>query len=1340
MTIFKVLVQNIAGAGLGKERAGGNISALRIAIHNKKPDIVILTETRIEDRHFNGIGVFRGYKLTQHSSSGRRSGGVAVFVRKDLQEIDGTIRNSNSGHSTIGAYNWKGEKIVIGGIYGLSTGSDRQCAEIFSEYADWHIELTQRIGNAAEIVGGDFNVKMDIENNAKPRTYKIIKDLMEERDLIDAGGEEKIPTWRRPHLPKSRSRLDYILHSSRNVDRISFKVRWGRYDHAEVYSELDIGRKAYTKPLLKDWVLTTKEFLEQAPNMIQEVILDHDKHFRTRSYTERENFVGGRLPRDYEGEMEIVEKEEGIFNAHILMIIINKITTLQRRVQGEIISKSRREIEKINKEIGDTYKLADSLHGDDVREEEIKEKLTNLKTRLRDMTETIEQAKRTRIDNFYKDNMGKSKAASFTVTKEKRGNRNIGILREEDREYTDNEEILNRLQENYFSTVGRKFQPSKELEEFLMEHGVELPVLAEEDHIGLDVEFSKEEVKKAISSAKASTAPGPSGQTIAIFKYLYAEIPNILTRALNELTFVPRLIDAPAFAWLKERRIVFIPKPGKAGDRVSGLRPLSLLETLYKIKTRILTERMAGTMEKVLYADQHGFCRNRSIQTATIPILEAVNDAEMAGRPLQLLSIDLKAAFDTISPHVIYEVMRLENYPEIYTEALFQLTGGGRGRVYVNDMLGPLLDIESGNGQGNPPSASTFNIGSDPVLRATNVVTSNYRYRFQNGKKLPTTGFADDHLHGLSVRNAQQILDIIEVYRKFQEVSGLTVSLEKTSILGINTDINLMQEIEMMTGIKVVTNFRYLGVQIHASYARSKEASYAVVEEGIKAKCDKINTSFVDLFHKRQLIKTVVIPTYNHIFMAFGLSEAAGDRLDKKIIQLLWTKKVEGQVKQGRRLVAKNRLGASYEMGGMKMDFSKETANGLMLNILQKMKLQSDRPRNEQNFLYQLFEEKLREINSPNIKELFRIAGPKIWIRNGNKLKIRSPYFSQLCMAMANFMQLNEQHKQNWTTAYIAGHSATHDLFQISAADGITLDHYNITYVYQLFRRNDLNGGFHPDQDAEYPERLCQEHAGLVQKCKNLRDNLRRNARSGCGALGGFLQTVGDMKFSGLYRRMCREAADAQRPGPPSYFTRRKDGIPTPNLESFMMGYKKLFKMDIPSKTLENSYLIMNRQTWTNEKQYLSTVGRGEGHLRPNCRLCGRRENTLHLIFECEKYSEPLWNILEEAINQVHMEIEQGNVNVLRVRLHAFTVMYNMDLNIPRKLASTVMPLIQEIKRNIVFRRYKRETTAYIPHYSRNRIAGHLLITIQKLISLKKYQGKCSNILEMLRQCIMNVI
>jgi hypothetical protein len=32
---------------------------------------------------------------------------------------------------------------------------------------------------------------LDIENNAKPRTYRIIKDLIEEQNLIDAGGGGK---------------------------------------------------------------------------------------------------------------------------------------------------------------------------------------------------------------------------------------------------------------------------------------------------------------------------------------------------------------------------------------------------------------------------------------------------------------------------------------------------------------------------------------------------------------------------------------------------------------------------------------------------------------------------------------------------------------------------------------------------------------------------------------------------------------------------------------------------------------------------------------------------------------------------------------------------------------------------------------------------------------------------------------------------------------------------------------------------------------------------------------------------------------------------------------------
>jgi hypothetical protein len=77
------------------------------------------------------------------------------------------------------------------------------------------------------------------------------------------------------------------------------------------------------------------------------------------------------------------------------------------------------------------------------------------------------------------------------------------------------------------------------------------------------------------------------------------------------------------------------------------------------------------------------------------------------------------------------------------------LTATGKARVHVNNMVGPEHDVVCGNGQGNPPSTSTFNIGSDPVLRAVNDATHSYRYEFTNGKKLPAIRFADDHLHDL---------------------------------------------------------------------------------------------------------------------------------------------------------------------------------------------------------------------------------------------------------------------------------------------------------------------------------------------------------------------------------------------------------------------------------------------------------------------------------------------------------------------------------------------------------------------------------------------------------------
>ena len=112
-----------------------------------------------------------------------------------------------------------------------------------------------------------------------------------------------------------------------------------------------------------------------------------------------------------------------------------------------------------------------------------------------------------------------------------------------------------------------------------------------------------------------------------------------------------------------------------------------------------------------------------------------------------------------------------------------------------------------------------------------------------------------------------------------------------------------------------------------------------------------------------------------------------------------------------------------------------------------------------------------------------------------------------------------------------------------------------------------------------------------------------------------------------------------------------------------MKGYKRLFKLDLPSKTVENSYNVLNRQTWTNQKEFWKTSASGEESIN-QCTLWGGGgegvKNAMHLLFECPEYSEIAWEGLKEVLNII---AETNNIIV-----HSFNVMYNTNIkNLPEK-------------------------------------------------------------------------
>jgi hypothetical protein len=80
----------------------------------------------------------------------------------------------------------------------------------------------------------------------------------------------------------------------------------GRGDHAEIIGIFWLSPRRQHRPNLKDWVFATDDFLNKAPSVIQDVILDHDKEYRNKSHAERDQCVRDRPPKEYEMELEVI--------------------------------------------------------------------------------------------------------------------------------------------------------------------------------------------------------------------------------------------------------------------------------------------------------------------------------------------------------------------------------------------------------------------------------------------------------------------------------------------------------------------------------------------------------------------------------------------------------------------------------------------------------------------------------------------------------------------------------------------------------------------------------------------------------------------------------------------------------------------------------------------------------------------------------------------------------------------------------------------------------------------------------------------------------------------------
>jgi hypothetical protein len=132
-------------------------------------------------------------------------------------------------------------------------------------------------------------------------------------------------------------------------------------------------------------------------------------------------------------------------------------------------------------------------------------------------------------------------------------------------------------------------------------------------------------------------------------------MPTMMTRALNQLVFLPRLSEDDQLRWVQHRKVIYIPKvPSPIAP--SDYRPLSMLEVLYKIPSRILAARLNRILPTIIGPHQHGFMMQKGIQEPSLLATHLIQDATLYSKPLQLVSFDMEKAFDRVGHAIIIQV------------------------------------------------------------------------------------------------------------------------------------------------------------------------------------------------------------------------------------------------------------------------------------------------------------------------------------------------------------------------------------------------------------------------------------------------------------------------------------------------------------------------------------------------------------------------------------------------------------------------------------------------------------------------------------------------------------
>ena len=174
-----------------------------------------------------------------------------------------------------------------------------------------------------------------------------------------------------------------------------------------------------------------------------------------------------------------------------------------------------------------------------------------------------------------------------------------------------------------------------------------------------DEVLTLEEITKALKLLPNNKSPGSDGFTINFYKFFLIDIKDFLFDSFRYSFTRGTLSNDQKLGVLN-----LIPKTQKNLRYLSNWRPVSLLQTDYKILTKTLALRLQKVLPKIISMEQVGYIPNRYIGENIRTIQDIMTYSQLPKIPGYIALIDFQKAFDSIEWGFMFKYLLYINFGE----------------------------------------------------------------------------------------------------------------------------------------------------------------------------------------------------------------------------------------------------------------------------------------------------------------------------------------------------------------------------------------------------------------------------------------------------------------------------------------------------------------------------------------------------------------------------------------------------------------------------------------------------------------------------------------------------